>query len=72
MKWPDIPAALLRVVVRRLVPLLVAMLLGILADAGLLEGRVSDAAQEVLLEPSASSSSKPLPLPSRQSPPPSG
>lgn len=41
--WP-----IVHVVVRRVVPLLVAALLGILADAGLLDGELSDRAAEVL------------------------
>lgn len=43
MKWPVIPAVLLRVVVRRIVPPLLAALVGMLLDAGLLDGQLGAA-----------------------------
>lgn len=56
-KWRDIAAEALHALALRVVPLLVGALLGILTDAGLLGGEVSDAAVQVL-GPSGSSSNK--------------
>lgn len=47
LKWQDMFVEVVRVVARHIAPLLVGALLGILADAGLLDGAVSDAVRQV-------------------------